>query len=270
MAISLRGMNGRRLAVSLLDRTPRSALERLSERPRLKRMLRTLVNRAVPAERIVVTVGSGGAEGLRLLIDPRCEKFYWTGGHEPHIQDALSARLRPGMRFWDVGSHIGYFALQAARIVGATGCVLAFEPMPGNGTRLRRNIELNAAENVTVVARAVAAQTGAMRIARTDAGIASTFTWTLEESPNDVERRMVDVTTLDAMVGEHGIPDLVKVDAEGTEVDVLRGAVTLRAAGVPFLVEFTDDAKLREAESFMPEYDFVLLADNHYMVAPAR
>ncbi|MCA1571273.1 MAG: FkbM family methyltransferase [Chloroflexi bacterium] len=263
-------MNGRRLAVSLLDRTPRSALERLSERPRLKRMLRTLVNRAVPAERIVVTVGSGGAEGLRLLIDPRCEKFYWTGGHEPHIQDALSARLRPGMRFWDVGSHIGYFALQAARIVGATGCVLAFEPMPGNGTRLRRNIELNAAENVTVVARAVAAQTGAMRIARTDAGIASTFTWTLEESPNDVERRMVDVTTLDAMVGEHGIPDLVKVDAEGTEVDVLRGAVTLRAAGVPFLVEFTDDAKLREAESFMPEYDFVLLADNHYMVAPAR
>ena len=236
----------------------------------MKRMLRPIVNRSLPAEWTVVTVGSGGAEGLRLLIDPQCEKFYWTGGHEPHLQDALRAQLRGGMRFWDVGSHIGYFALSAARIVGATGRVLAFEPMPDNLTRLRRNIELNAAENVTVVARAVAAETGAMTMyARTYSGVVSTLTWTLEASPEDVERRMVNLTTLDAMVGDHEMPDLVKVDAEGAEVDVLRGAALLRAAGVRFLVEFTDATKLREAKTLMPNYDFVLLADNHYMVAPA-
>jgi len=258
----------RRLGFAVLDRAPSSLVARLGAQPWLKRVLRPLVNRAVPATTTIATVRGGGARGLRLLVDPQAEKFYWTGDHEPHLQEALRAELRPGMCFWDVGCHIGFFALQAARLVGPAGSVLAFEPMPDNQERLRRNIGFNDSDVVTVIPKAVAARRGSMTMyAR--GSCASSLMWTLNASLQDVESRPVEVTTLDEMVEVHGMPDLVKIDAEGTEVDVLRGASRLIAARVPFLVEFMDAAGLLEAKRFMPGYGFKLLADNHYAARAA-
>ena len=55
----------------------------------------------------------------------------------------VQAFLRPGMTFLDVGAHIGYYTLIAARLVGDTGRVHSFEP----GTAMRAHLEANVARN---------------------------------------------------------------------------------------------------------------------------
>ena len=61
---------------------------------------------------------------------------------------------------YDIGANIGFHALLAARLVTATGSVYAFEPLPENVERLRRNVALNAFEHVVIVPAAVTATEG--------------------------------------------------------------------------------------------------------------
>ena len=64
---------------------------------------------------------------------------------------------------------------------------------------------------------------------------------------------------------------MIKIDAEGAEVDVLRGGVALLREHRPTLiVEFSDEARLVEAEVLLPDYAFELLSDLHYVLRPRR
>lgn len=142
--------------------------------------------------------------------------------------------LKPGMTFIDVGAHIGYYTTIAARIVGPTGRVHAFEPFPANVAVLRRNAELFG-ETVVVHEAAVSDSTGR---------------GTLYLDPNrnvdariyEVANRMtieVDITTLD-----DALPDvaanILKVDAQGWDGHVLRGAERLlrRSPRIVGMIEF--------------------------------
>lgn len=260
----------RTLMTRALDSTPRALTEAVQSRPGLKRALRPLVNRVVTQGESDVQVQTGGGEGLRLRVDLSREKYYWTGEHERHLQAALQDALRPGMTMWDVGAHIGFFALQASRLVGPSGSVRAFEPMPDNRLRLEANIAANSAHNVVVVPEAVSATPGdATMYARSG----SSLMWTLDADADDLsgETRHVRVTTLDELASsEDEVPALIKIDAEGAELDVLRGSRQLIAArNTTFLVEFMTAALLEEARTLMPRYEFKLLGDNHWLVTPS-
>jgi FkbM family methyltransferase len=260
----------RQLAVSCLDRVPPGLIERVKNNPRMRDALRPLVNRLVPNEPTEVTIRSGGGRGLRLLIDPGREKFYWTGAHEPHMQKALRDVLRPGMTYWDVGAHIGYFALQAARIVGPSGSVVAFEPMPDNVERLQRNLELNGLDNVTIVRSAVSRTSGELPIyaCQDQSRSTSTLMWTLDPNIGQRSAGVVPVDTLDHHLNATA-PDLVKIDAEGVEVEVLRGASALIGKrGTVFLVEFTSDKLLAEGQALLASYAFKALGNNHWLFTP--
>src|ERR1017187_7387482 len=69
--------------------------------------------------------------------------------YEPETKILLSNIIRPGMTFLDVGAHVGHYTLLAARLVGPTGHVYAFEPEPENYAILTKNIALNGYTNVT-------------------------------------------------------------------------------------------------------------------------
>jgi precorrin-6B methylase 2 len=64
------------------------------------------------------------------------EAGMWLGEHEPEVQSAILSAVQPGWVIFDVGSYIGTLALGAARLVGSTGCVVAFDGDPVNVTRL--------------------------------------------------------------------------------------------------------------------------------------
>jgi FkbM family methyltransferase len=64
----------------------------------------------------------------------------WAGAYEPELVSLLKTTLKASMTVFDLGANIGYFSVIAAALVGENGHVHAFEPMPHNLDRLRRNL----------------------------------------------------------------------------------------------------------------------------------
>jgi len=149
-------------------------------------------------------------------LDLTREKAYWLGSFEPEVQSFLRGHVKPGDVVYDVGAHLGFFSLCAARL-GAR--VFAFEISPANLPRLRRNVQLNEL-SITVVGAAVWSTDGGVGLAEgaTDSEWAVTGPGT---HPS---------VTLDAFAREHGAPQLVKIDVEGAEGHVLRGAADVLAS----------------------------------------
>jgi len=229
-----------------------------------KQTLRQL-NHLLPRRPMPVTIRSGGAKGLRIVIDVRYEKFLWRGEHEPHLAQALAETLQLGDVFWDVGAHIGYFATQAARLVGSGGHVVAFEPMSETAARLARGVALNGFTNVVIVGEAIAAETGtrSLRSGRSSAAAS------LQRSTTHSDHQTVTVGTLDGYLSRHPIPNLVKVDVEGYETEVLRGGGELIAMRrTAFLVEFTNEELRQEALELLRGYDVAHVGDNHWLLTP--
>jgi FkbM family methyltransferase len=228
---------------------------------RASKLLRPLVNRLAPQGLTWVDVRSGEAQGISLLIDAQKEKFLWTGLHEPAVQRALAEQLRPGMTFWDVGAHVGFFTVLAARLVGADGHVHAFEPVEENRRRLEAAVERNGCGNVTIHPVALSSARGEAVIHAQD----SSATWSLTGEGEGVT---VPTETLDSL----GIPppDLVKIDAEGVELEVLRGgAELLSEVRPPLVVEFTTPELVEEARGLLPGYRFEQLEGNHWLLRKA-
>jgi FkbM family methyltransferase len=136
----------------------------------------------------------------------------------------------------DVGGNIGVFACLAASQM-TDGKVVSFEPVASNVAYLRRNLELNGfTERVEVVEQAVSDGIGIAPIYIAD----SIGTHSLASANAQSERRIdVSVTTLDDWFGQRKI-DLLKIDVEGFDGHVIRGAKRTLARDRPTLfVEFT-------------------------------
>jgi FkbM family methyltransferase len=251
--------------IRLLDRTPAPVARVLRTSEPLRRVLAPLLNRLLPRAVSPVRVRSGPASGLVVYIEPRQEKFYWAGTHEREAQDQLVRRLAAGAVFWDVGAHCGFFSLLASRLVGDSGQVVAFEPMPENNARLRRGVAANRSANVEVVDHAVAESADKRSLA---AHTQSTM-WALVPG-REAEGVPVECTTLDDELDRRGTPpDLVKIDVEGAELDVLRGARTLLETARPtLLVEFHGDELIEEARELLPGYELRFLGEKQWLLEP--
>jgi FkbM family methyltransferase len=219
------------------------------------------VNRLAPKGLTWVEVRSGPAQGIELLIDARKEKFLWTGLHEPAVQRALTELLQPGMNFWDVGAHVGFFTVLGAQQVGEQGHVHAFEPVDENRRRLEAALDRNGCTNVSVHPLALSATTGEAVIHAHE----SSAMWSLA---GDGEGVAVHTETLDSL--ELPAPDVIKLDAEGIEVEVLRGGRQLLSEHRPQLVvEFTTAELVDEARALLPGYRFEQLERNHFVLRTA-
>ncbi|MHB1231512.1 MAG: FkbM family methyltransferase [Burkholderiales bacterium] len=79
----------------------------------------------------------------------------WLGTYESDKQQQLARLLKSGMAFYDVGANAGFYTLAAARLVGERGHVFAFEPLAENVANLRRHVQLNQLQNVSIIQAAV-------------------------------------------------------------------------------------------------------------------
>jgi len=176
-----------------------------------------------------------------------------TGEYEKQTTYLFEKILHPSMIVVDVGAHVGYFSLLAARNVGPEGKVFSFEPDPTNYELLLRNVNLNGYTNITPVNSAISDSTGLRTLFQTslDSGRHSTYRHGLPHSGSV----KVKTWTLDDFLETQNWPnvDLVKMDVEGAEVDVLNGMSVLREKmpGIQLIVEF-NPALLKNAgvESF--------------------
>lgn len=201
-----------------------------------------LKRRALASRTAWVQVQSGFAQGLWMRLRIPEEAGFWRGEHEPGVQSALSALLRPGDVVYDVGAHLGSLALGAARLVGASGRVVAFDGDPENVERLRENSSRNHLNSrVQAVHAAVWSHRSASGISfrrgkslPSQGGVESDG-----QRPvlGDGEIISVPVTTLDDFVAAGApVPQLVKIDVEGGEYEVLGGGASLFANQRPLLL----------------------------------
>lgn len=175
----------------------------------------------------VVRVRSGLNEGMRWIVGSHVHGC-WLGHYEAEKQAAVRRLVKPGMKVFDVGANAGFYTLAFSRLVGPTGQVWAFEPLPENLANLRRHIEINALRNVTVVDAATSDKSGTAQFM---------------EAPSNAMGRLaaqggitVRTVTLDEASTASGAPDVIKLDVEGGESAALEGASQLLAAHRPVIL----------------------------------
>ena len=157
-----------------------------------------------------------GGEVVRVL--PAFRFLTWNATE----YDAFRAVVKPGMTAFDIGANVGSYTLLLAQWVGREGHVYAFEPSATPFEGLRRHVDINGVSAVaTPIASAVGATTGTLPFV-----VASTPGESrLAPAHGSAAATAVPVTTIDAFCARHGVtPDFIKVDVEGSELDVLRGA----------------------------------------------
>jgi FkbM family methyltransferase len=146
------------------------------------------------------------------------------GRYEAAKVAALGRLLKPGMTFVDAGSNKGDFALIAAHVMGDQGRVLAFEPSPDNARWIRASAELNGYRSIGLFEVALFDADGrATLYLREWSGWHSLIPRRKRVSQESIE---VETRTLDSVLAETGDPhvDVMKIDVEGVELQVLRGA----------------------------------------------
>ncbi|MBY0277999.1 FkbM family methyltransferase, partial [Candidatus Binatia bacterium] len=176
------------------------------------------------------------ASGMRLAVSPH-DVLYLplleSGQYEVHVAAALDETLRLGMTVCCVGANIGYHALRAARSVGSTGKVVAFEARPATADLLRRNALLNGLGNVVVLPLAVADRF-------------ATYEYVLAQGTNGYirpvsgegaelapEATAIQAVPLDALANVLSPLDVLQMDVEGAEGLVVNGALDLLRAHRP-------------------------------------
>jgi FkbM family methyltransferase len=152
-----------------------------------------------------------------------------VGEWEPETWRAMSEHIGPGKVFIDVGAHIGYFSLKAAKAVGSHGRVLAVEPNPETLKVLRANVEANRDTMVTVYPVACSESDGFLDLfaaARANTGASSLAKANAMHFGSVVNSYHVPTRRLDDLVRDSGVTrvDFVKIDVEGAELLVLKGA----------------------------------------------
>jgi len=239
--------------LGLVERTMRhlrrgTLLRRISERESARRQRRRSSKwAALTLHRSMITAEVERGVHMQLHRDSVLARALYCDPFELAERQFARSFLRSGDIFVDVGANIGLFSLIAARAVGEGGAVYAFEPARQNYQRLCDNVALNQLRNVTCLPLALSSRSEQLVIT---VPLDGWDAWSSLASPTagvEFGSEEVPCISWDQFAGEHdlvGRVALMKIDVEGWEREVLRGAAaTLARTDAPVLqVEFTDAA----------------------------
>ena len=223
----------------------------------VRRMLGTIEHQVAPtpftvqltemdAERCIV----GGVELYCDTADAAVTPGLRSGVYEPHLTRVFERYCRPGMTVVDVGANLGYYSLLASRLVGSSGRVVALEPNSENCRLLLSSLRLNGSTNVELLPVAADVATGwAYYSTHVGSNGGLIDNGELLAHPGVV----VPTFRLDDLVSER--VDFLKMDVEGAEGRVVRGATRLIERDRPVVTtELKDEMLTRVSEMSVREY----------------
>jgi len=186
---------------------------------------RWVLRRFLEGQPFVHTVNAGPAAGLRFEIKLPQDKAVWTGTYEHEFTRAIIEHVRPGDICYDIGGYRGF--MSGAMALSGASKVVVFEPAPMNLLALRRLCELNPALPISVIPFALSDRNGLVRLkVMPDLSMGKLVGSPFQTGAAAVDEITVSVRTIDGLVegGNIPLPNVVKIDVEGSEFDVLRGA----------------------------------------------
>jgi FkbM family methyltransferase len=168
-----------------------------------------------------------------------------------------------GWTILDVGANLGMFTIRQSRRVGPAGRIYAFEPNREVGSRLQRNLRLNTVDNATLIQKAASQRTGTARFA---VHPRSSCAGRIVQSAEAVGMDVVELETisLDDFTDEYRLNriDLLKIDVEGTEIDVLRGAESTLRATKNLVLEYHSGELRRAVVEIVTALEFQVVHDH--------
>ncbi len=200
-------------------------------------------------------------------------KGYWYYGkyRDNGEIDNYRKLIKSGFKVLEVGAHIGYNTQVFEELVGVEGKVLALEPSSDNNLYLEKNI----LPSTKIVRKAASHKLGKANLYKTDfGGFTNSLIQEFAEQKNKehiqsnyqnskIGTVAVEIATLDDICLEESFnPDFIKIDVEGAELNVLRGAHTILASASVLMVETYKHKD--EIVELLKKYGFCLFCECGY------
>jgi FkbM family methyltransferase len=188
-------------------------------------------------DEMAISIFRGKLKGKKLFVKSGSIR-YILGIYEPNKAKLFEKFIQRGKVFYDIGAHIGYFTLMASLLVGESGKVISFEPNPQNIGYLRKHMKINNRNNVTIIEAAVSSKNGVAFFDNDKPSIRGHL------SPNG--KLKVKTISIDSLIKfiELPPPNFIKIDAQGAELQVLKGAKQTLLEYDPILFFATHSGKL--------------------------
>ena len=188
---------------------------------------------------IVVSILYGKIRGKK-WIKSAGVNAYCLGTYEIEKQKLFEKIVKPNDIVFDIGAHVGFYTLLASELVGESGKVFAFEPLSRNINYLKRHIALNKCNNVFVMEAAVCDKAGEVYFEE----LHDSFYGRVVDEQTDIK---VASIVLDNLLknDELPAPNVLKIDVEGNELLVLKGAENILQKYHPVIFLATHSEKIR-------------------------
>ncbi len=172
--------------------------------------------------------------GMRIDTWGRAFKYWWR--RDPGEIRYVISKLRKGDIAIDVGGYKGGYTYWMRRSVGAQGRVITFEPQPALAERLKTVVSAFNWQNVKIEQMALSSEPGELVLSLPKGRPVSLAT--LEPREGEFDQYLVPVQTIDAYLADNKITGLrlLKLDAEGHELEIFRGASETLGRDRPFLI----------------------------------
>jgi FkbM family methyltransferase len=243
----------------------------------------SLFHQLIPKS-IIVTARTPLGQELIVDLHQLHLGFAMAAGHfEPNEVSIIKNIVKRDMFVVDIGANIGFYTVMFASLVGDAGRVVAFEPVPDSRSKLTASVIRNRLEHIVEIETVALSDTiGQVRIVHAidtvNIGGAHISTDPAEFDRAEIATHMVNTRRLDDYRFNRRI-DFIKMDIEGAEGLVLRGAdATLRRDMPVMLVEFNEQ-QLRKVSNTKSEilatqyrsigYDLFRFAGNSRITAIA-
>jgi FkbM family methyltransferase len=225
----------------------------LSKHSFIGKILRKSLKLVIPGG-AVVPILQGPARGMKWLVGSSVNAC-WLGSYEFKKQQKILEFLKPGMMAYDIGAHAGFFTLIFSKVVGPSGKVYAFEPLPENIRFLRKHLELNKINNIIIEPVAVSNKNEEISFFKHS----ETYKGNILNKESDTldNIKVVSITIDQYTETSKQYPDFIKMDVEGAESMVLTGMAKLLETKKPILfIALHNEEVTKECSLILKKYKY--------------
>jgi FkbM family methyltransferase len=205
----------------------------------------------------VQRIRSGYLKNKKIIISKNTQWAPIVGRWEPAMQKIIFNCTKQGDVVYDCGANFGLHGMLFSQLIGRTGHLYNFEPLPENCKEIERNYKLNDITNYSNIEKAVSNQSGKTKFSVAEHAMKGSLADIVNQR-DSIAMLEVEVTTLDDFIDfGNKMPDFIKMDIEGSEGDCLEGFERNIAKCYPLMIiELHNPKADRKVGAFLKKHNY--------------